>query len=299
MRRSIFLVCLLLVSVCSFGQLDTIYNTKSTEKIPYYEQLYRFKVWRIIDLKEKQNSAFKSPNSDLLKFLIENLKTGVLKGFQPNDFYFEQPQDKVEDFLADGTPQVEAPFEAGREYFMNEKVSFSGKIYSSTGNNNKGHSPDEKNSSFWAYDQDVVKFISASDFSEVMLVEDVIFDKRRSRLYYDIVGFVIRDKDGNPRALINYKEFYDLVEKTFHSKNMKERSTVLWKNRYNPSEDKSYNDAFKLRLFHGVIWKVENPNDDDISSIYAQNRRAYGESVFARWEEEMKMMEKEHNLWEY
>ena len=299
MKRSIFLASLLLVSVVCFAQPDTIYNTKSIEKIPYYEQLYRWKVWRVIDLKEKQNSAFKSPNSDLLKFLIENLKAGELKGYSPTDFYFEQVQSNVEEFLADGTPVVEAAYDANREYFMNEKVSFKGKIYSSTGNNNKNNAPDQPNSSYWAFDQDVVKFLSSNDLSSVMLVEDVIFDKRRSRLYYDINGFVINDKDGNPRALINYKEFSDLVEKKFHSKNMKERSTVLWKNRYNPSEDKSYTEAFKLRLFHGVIWKVENPNDDDITTIYTNNKRTYGESIFARWEEEMRMMEKEHNLWEY
>jgi hypothetical protein len=297
MIRSIFLVCLLLVSVCSFGQLDTIYNTKSVEKIPYYEQLYRFKVWRDIDLKEKQNAAFKSPNSDLIRFFIENLKTGALKGYLPNDFYFEQPQANVDEFLADGNPQTADPFDPKKTYFAQERIAYQGKIYSSTVNDNSNHLPTD--TQWWSFESNMVNFISENQLSSVTMVEDVIFDKRRSRMYYDIVGFIIKDKDGNPRALVNYKEFYDLVEKTFHSKSMRERSTVMWKNRYNPSEDKSYNDAFKLRLFHGVILKVENPDDLDITTIYTNNKRAYGESVFARWEEEMKMMEKEHNLWEY
>jgi hypothetical protein len=74
---------------------------------------------------------------------------------------------------------------------------------------------------------------------------------------------------------------------------------VQWRNRYNPAENRTFNDAFKLRLFHGVIDKVENPDDRSITEIYRANNRSYWESVFARWEEEMKLMEKEHNLWEY
>jgi hypothetical protein len=52
-------------------------------------------------------------------------------------------------------------------------------------------------------------------------------------------------------------------------------------------------------LFHGVISKVENPDDLDIVSIITRNGRSYREAIYARWEEELKMMEKEHNLWEY
>jgi hypothetical protein len=48
-----------------------------------------------------------------------------------------------------------------------------------------------------------------------------------------------------------------------------------------------------------VLSKVENPDDRTIQQVYEMNGRTIGESVFARWEEEMKMMEKEHNLWEY
>ena len=300
MKRSILLFCLLLAAFSGFAQLDTILNTKSLERIPYYEQLYRYKVWRTLDLNEKQNSAFRSPNSNLFSFLLDNVKSGNLKIYSPIDFFFEEPQANLDEILGDGAPVVEPPYNATQKYFVNEKVSYQGKIYTSNANDNVGLDPsDPKNSSYWVYERDVVNYLKPQELTSVMIVEDVIFDKRRSRLYYDVVGFIITDKNNNPRGLISYKEFADLVEKKYHSKNMKERSTVLWKNRYNPSEDKSYVDAFKLRLFHAVIWKVENPDDMDISTIYQANKRSYTESVFARWEEEMKMMEKEHNLWEY
>jgi Gliding motility associated protein GldN len=242
----------------------------------------------------------KTPNSNLFKFLLDNVQSGDLKIYGPVDFYFEEPQTNFDELLADGAPVSEAPYNPAQNYYVSEKVSYKGKIYSSNTNDNKGLDPsDPKNSSYWVYERDVVNLLKPESMTSIQMVEDVIFDKRRSRLYYDIVGFIITDQNNNPRGMVNYKEFVDLVEKKFHSKNMRERSTVLWKNRYNPSEDKSYVDALKLRLFHGVVSKVENPDDLDMSTIYQANKRSYTESVFARWEEEMKMMEKEHNLWEY
>jgi Gliding motility associated protein GldN len=165
-----------------------------------------------------------------------------------------------------------------------------------------GHAPTDVD--WWQLSPNQTEFFTKDNVVAIQIVEDVIFDKRRSRLYYDpqAIGLLAQkggSTDINPIGYIKYKEFYDLVEKASHSKDMNVRDQVLWRNRYNPSENRSYVDAFKLRLFHGVIDKVENPGDYTILQIYTNNGRTWGESVFARWEEEMKMMEKEHNLWEY
>ena len=64
-------------------------------------------------------------------------------------------------------------------------------------------------------------------------------------------------------------------------------------------QHKNYADAFLLRFFHGVIYKIENPDDDAINDIYRNNGRPYYEGVWAREWSEMMLMEKEHNLWEF
>ena len=76
------------IAILSFGlagaayaQPDTIYNPNSTEKIPYYEQLYRFRVWRTVDLGEKQNAGFKSAQSDLTNFLIKGIQSGAIVAY--------------------------------------------------------------------------------------------------------------------------------------------------------------------------------------------------------------------------
>lgn len=286
------------LSTVAFSQQDTVYNPNSIERIPYYEQLYRFRVWRIVDLNEKQNAGFKSAQSDIANFLLKSIKSGAITAYNDSLTTVLKP----EVILVANQAVNEAPFDPAKSYQMTETAFYNGRNYASIRNDNKGNLPTDP--AWWELTGNQTDFYTKDNIAAMQVIEDVIFDKRRSRLYYDIQAIgVLAQKSGstdlNPIAFIQYKDFYDLVEKTAHSKDMKERDLVMWRNRYNPSENRTFVDAFKLRLFHGVIEKVENPGDRTIQQIYELNGRTYGESVFARWEEEMKMMEKEHNLWEY
>ncbi len=294
---SIFLLSIGLAGVAS-AQQDTVYNPNSTERIPYYEQLYRFRVWRTVDLQEKQNAGFKGAQSDIANFLIKSIQNGTLIAYDDSVKNVKKP----EETLVMNQAIVEPPYDEKKSYFSSETASYNGKNYQSTRNDNVGHPPSDNQ--WWELASSQTEFYTTSSIVAITIIEDVIFDKRRSRLYYDIQSIgILAQKSGstdiNPIAFIQYKDFYNLVEKTAHSKDWKEREKVLWRNRYNPAENRTFTDAFKLRLFHGVIDKVENPDDRSIQQIYERNGRSYGESVFARWEEEMRMMEKEHNLWEY
>jgi hypothetical protein len=189
-----------------------------------------------------------------------------------------------------------------KSYLANEGVSVNGVNYTSLKNDNMGHSPSD--ASWWEKSIDQTTYISSDDVAGLKLVEDVIFDKRRSRMFYDIqaIGIMVQKAGSdqmNPQGYILYRDFAKLVDTYAHSKVLTERDMVLWRNRYNPAENRAFTDAFKLRLFHGVIEKVENPDDLTIEAIFRNNKRSFSESIYARWEEEMKMMEKEHNLWEY
>jgi gliding motility associated protien GldN len=279
-----------------FAQPDTIANINSVDKIPYYEQLYRFRVWREMDLREKQNAGFKSSESDIADFILKSINSGLLTAY---DDSVKNARPAAE-MMVKNAALTEAPYDPKKSYVMTESASYMGKNYQSTRNDNIGHLPTD--AGWWELSPNQTEYFTKESIVSLMVVEDVIFDKRRSRLYYDIqaIGLMV-DRDGNisPLAFVLYKDFHNLVEKASHSKDMKVRNQVLWRNRYNPSENKTFADAFKLRLFHGVIEKVENPDNRTIQSIYEMNGRSYGEAVFARWEEEMKLMEKEHNLWEY
>jgi hypothetical protein len=88
---------------------------------------------------------------------------------------------------------------------------------------------------------------------------------------------------------------YKDIEKVFRAHPKK----AVWFNRQNTAQNKNFADAFLLRLFYGPITKVQNPDDESLLDVYLANGRPYREAIWAGEWEEIKMMEKEHNLWEF
>jgi gliding motility associated protien GldN len=130
--------------------------------------------------------------------------------------------------------------------------------------------------------------------SVIELKEDFIFDKKRSRLYYDIQTVTIAiPSDVNPNGLetpvatFRYKD----LDKLFRSDPKK----FIWFNEYNTAQHKNLADAFDLRLFNGRIIKYSNPMNDDLVKMYGGEKEAMWKSV----QIENELMELEHNLWEY
>ncbi len=307
-----FSLWLVTMSVC-LSQQDTISNPNSLERIPYYEQLYRFRVNRVIDLNEKQNAGFNSRKSSIAKLIIDLLGEGKLHTYggnlgDPADFK-EAVADTTALKMADNyvKSQTQGDWSATKDYLAGDMVIFQGNVFR-VRNNITGAASNTNPQTSGALYEDLGPMtvnLAPANIIGLELIEDVIFDKRRSRLYYDILAFgIVLENPNNleklsTRFYVSYKELIKEVSRLAHSKDLNDRQRVLWQNRYNPSEGKTFIEAFKLRLFHGVISKVENPDDDTIQQIFANNGRSYSEAVFARWEEEMKLMEKEHNLWEF
>ncbi|MBS1681446.1 MAG: hypothetical protein JST48_07020 [Bacteroidetes bacterium] len=326
MKRTLFFCAWLVMGLgSSWAQYDTIFNPNSIEKIPYYEQLYRFRVYRVIDLNEKQNSGFNSRKSSISSLVIDLLKEGKL---HPYGNIFGDPADfQKENTMPDTTAlnlgqnyvksETQGNWDGTRSYLAGDKVMYpddKGEIHVFRLRNdiqapNPGDPANPNpvtSATSWEDLGPMNVTLDAAKIVGLDLIEDVIFDKRRSTLYYDILAFGVVLEDPNNasdklsyRFWFSYKELSKEIDRLAHSKDMNERRRVMWQNMYNPSEGKTFLDAFKLRLFHGVIRKVENPNDETIQQVFEANGRSYSESVFARWEKEMVLMEKEHNLWEY
>jgi len=129
-------------------------------------------------------------------------------------------------------------------------------------------------------------------------MEDMIFDRRRSRLYYDIqaVEIIIPGEKTSAGFNLSLGWFkYKDLEKLFRNNIPK----AVWFNRQNTAQNKNFADAILLRLFQGSIYKIQNPDDETIQETYTGNGRPYYEGVWAREWTEMMLMEKEHNLWEF
>ncbi len=301
MKAVLSIGALMVCSVGVFAQEDIPqYNPNSLNPIPRYEQLYKVRVWRDIRLDEKQNKGFFAMNRQITKLILEGIKSGELADIYLNDSLTTKKA--KEDFLKDVTADVGvAPdvWYPDNDYYENDAVEYNGGTYRAK-RDNRGKNPDSSPDD-WGRDNSIGQPILAqpAQLATLRVMEDVIFDKRRSRLYYDIqsISLIWPGDKGNPRGFdfeVGTFKYKDLI-KLFRN----HPDEAIWFNRYNTAENKSFEDAFLLRLFHGVIFKVENPDNEDIYSVYSGNGESYKVSVWAREWEEIKMMEREHNLWEY
>lgn len=133
----------------------------------------------------------------------------------------------------------------------------------------------------------------AKELNLIELKEDWIFDRKRSRLYYDIqsIGIVL-PADMNPAGFeipVAFFKWKDL-DKLFRSDPKK----FIWYNPQNQAQHKNLADAFDLRLFYGRIWKESNPGDKAFVDLYGDK-----EGLIKSYQAEYELMEKEHGLWEY
>jgi len=297
-----FLVCLMaMAALTSFGQSTHLpqYNPNSIDPIPRYEQHFRVRVWREIDLREKQNEGFFSKNAEISKLLLEAVKSGeIAQIYETDSLTTIKPKSK---FLSDLVQKQATEFPAwdpATNYItQSDIVSYNGKNYEAQ-TDNIGKNPETSTADWQPTPQGKAANYLYSSMTKMQIMEDVIFDRRRSRLYYDIqaIQVVIPGKETNAGvdSYLGWISFKD-AERVFRN----HPREAVWFNRYNTAENKNYADAFLLRLFHPVIYKVENPMDATITDIYSENNRPYREAVWARQWEELKLMEKEHNLWEY
>ena len=274
------------------------YNPHSVATIPKYEQLYKVTVWRRIDLKEKQNKGFFAFNNELSKILIEGVMSGEISHIYENDSLTTEIT--KEEFLARRNMYEEDEgFEEDEwyddePYFMGDPVSYNDVNYESLQDDNEGNTPDTS-PEFWRIEELEALIYENRQISLIDIKEDIIFDKRRSRLYYDIQSITLiipgsetLDNIDTPLGVFSYKEIEDYFRRR--------PDVCIWYNQYNSAENKNLADAFLLRLFRGNLTKVENPDNELIQETYGQFPKEW---VFAAEWLEMELMEKEHNLWSY
>ncbi|MFA0961764.1 gliding motility protein GldN [Roseivirga sp. BDSF3-8] len=297
------MVCALLSSGTSMAQEmdDNGYNPNSVLPIHESDIMWKKRVWRRMDLQEKQNKPFFAYNKEITRLMIDAVKAGILVPYKNDSLTTRMSK---EEFLKN----LEIPeYGGGDELTEEEKaMGFSNEEPADDAWGGDGWSDEGDDSGSTADDgatADSEKTASASDklyfsprdVSVLELQEDMIFDKRRSRLFFDIqsVKMVIpseKFETGLIRELGVFK-YKDLVELF---RNMPEEA--VWFNPHNSAQHKNLADAFTLRLFGARIIKVANPDDAMIVDIYNRSPR---EGIMASQWLEQQLIEFEHNLWEF
>lgn len=278
-------------------------NPDSVRPIDESNIMWKQRLWRRMDLNEKQNQPFFSKGNEITKYLIEWVQSGVLQPYRTDslktkitkeDFLKNLVMENIgnDNALSDaekaagfgteasgttagaddgwGDPKPKAPATGGTAPAKND--GFSNPVPTST---------------------DVNNLYYAKQLSILEIREDAIFDKQRSRLYYDIQSITIiipanMTTAGFDKNVGSFR--YKDLDKLFRS-----NPNCVWYNEQNEAQHKNMADAFDLRLFHARLTKKGNSKDDDLDTIYGGTKQGLIQSQ----QLEYKLMEMEHNLWEY
>jgi len=278
-----FLILFMSVDVSAQEQASA-YNENSVYPIPYVNQMYKRTVWRRMDLEEKQNQPFFSTNNEITRIIINAVKDGILDVYEDDSLNKKMSKEKFLENLKLPEVEEDAGFGGGGDGFGGDSG-----WGDSGGGGGWGDESEESGSGISG-----PMYYDASELTILNIQEDMIFDKVRSRLYYNIQSIeIVIPAEAVATGIeksVGVFRFKDL-ERLFRS--MPERA--IWYNRQNTAHHRNLADAFLLRLFNARVYKVSNPRNDQIADIYLDPKAALIKSQ----QIEHQLIEYEHNLWEY
>ena len=276
---SIFILFLVVfISIEASAQEEELSaNENSVYPIPYANQMYKRTVWRRMDLKEKQNRPFFSTSNEITRIIIDAVNNGLIYPYEDDSLNKRMSKEQFLENLKLPTDE-EDDFGAADAGFGDDSGGWGG-------------------DAGWGDEEEAapsVQYYDATQLNIMRIKEDMIFDQVRSRLYWDIQSFEMiipatEVATGIEKSVGVFK--YKDLEPLFRSM----PGRAIWYNRQNTAQHRNMADAFLLRLFNARVVKVSNPRDDWIQDISPDQRSA----LFKSQQEEYKLIEYEHNLWEF
>lgn len=235
------------------------YDPLSVRKIHISDIMYKMQVWRTLDLREKCNQPLFAKDNQITKAIIDEVYAGRLIAYAKDSLTKILTIDEFKEKVIDpASAQVDAD---GNPIPNTGQPFMPSQLY-------------------------VLKFR-----------ENLVFDKQRSRFYYDIQTITLfvpaefNTLKGTETEVASFK-YKDLV-RVF--RNM---PTAKWYNSQNRAEDKKVADAMDLRLFCSRIIKVSNPKDamiEDMSEYNTSDKSI----LIASQKYEYDLVAKENEVWDY
>jgi Gliding motility associated protein GldN len=276
-------------------------NPDSVRPIDESNIMWKQRLWRRMDLQEKQNQPFFSKGNEITKYLIEWVQSGVLQPYRTDSLKSKiTKEDFLKNLVMENSIGDNALSDAEKAAgFGNETAGGTTAGADDGWGDPKPKTPAAGGTA--ANDPFAQKpavntggeYYFPKELSVLVIREDAIFDKQRSRLYYDIQSITIiipanKTTAGFDKEVASFK--YKDLDKLFRS-----NPNCVWYNEQNEAQHKNMADAFDLRLHHARLVKKGNSKDDDLDTIYGGTRKG----LIMSQQLEYELMEKEHNLWEY
>jgi gliding motility associated protien GldN len=248
------------------------FNKYSVRPVHQSDVMFKKTILRAVDLREKQNKPLFSKNKEITKMLLEAVERGDLKPYK-TDSLEEGPMLTIEEFkeaMKIPSDQAELTEEEKAIALANGDSS----VLVTSGEN----------------------YYFPRDLYQMQFKEDLIFDKQRSRMYYDVHAITMLVPSDHPSNIKGIEipvasfKFKDVVAV------LKDNPNAVWFNPQNDAQHKSIADAVELRLFSSYIIKVSNPDDAYLVDIYGGDQQ---KGIMASQWAAFELLEYEHNLWEF
>jgi hypothetical protein len=302
-------------------------TTGAVRAIPVSDQMFRKTIWRAIDLREKQNLPMYSDGKEIGRVIIDAVKRGELQAYKNDSvtstltakemsenmsYAIEAPISADGDDWGAGAPPAKSTKKAaaaddgwGAPVASSKKPSATKRVAVL---DSKGK-PVKKNGKT-VYRTVPVSSVAVApppppkttdeyrpkDLYQMELSEEMIFDKKRSRMYHQIKTISLKlpstlpqNTSGLEKNVATFK-YADLV-KVFRNN----PQTAIWFNAQNDAQHKNLADAFELWLFNSYITKISNPAGDDLASQYGGERQG----LLASQQIAADLVEYEYNLWSF
>lgn len=278
-------------------------NPDSVRPIDDSNIMWKQRLWRRMDLNEKQNQPFFSKGNEITKYLIEWVQSGVLQPYRGDSLKTKiTKEDFMKNLVMENTIGDNALSDAEKAAGFGTEAGGTAAGADDGWGDPKPKTPGAGGTTPPANDgfgntpkpaSSNGEYYFPKELSILEIREDAIFDKQRSRLYYDIQSITVivpanKTTAGFDKTVASFK--YKDLDKLFRS-----NPNCVWYNEQNEAQHKNMADAFDLRLFHARLTKKGNSKNDDLDTIYGGAKQGLIQSQ----QLEYKLMEMEHNLWEY
>lgn len=308
-------------------QATSTATTGAIRQIPVSDQMFRKTIWRAIDLREKQNRPMFSDGKEISRVIIDAVNRGELQAYK-NDSVTStfSPKEMTANMSyaieapispdADGGDWGGAPAPKGAKKAVAANDGWGAPVAATPASAGKRvRVLDSKGKPVKKNGQYVYKTVRTStvaavpppppatsaayrpkDIYQMELTEEMIFDKKRSRMYHQIktvslkLPSTLKDNTSGLEKNIATFKYSDLV-KVFRNN----PQTAIWFNAQNDAQHKNLADAFELWLFNSYIVKVSNPSGDDLATQYGSQR----EGLLAAQQTAADLVEYEYSLWSF
>ncbi|MCA8832262.1 type IX secretion system ring subunit PorN/GldN [Hymenobacter pini] len=282
------------VAASAQEQATTASSNGSYRPIPNSDIMFRKTIWRAIDLREKQNKPMFAEGKEISRVIIDAVKRGELQAYKNDSLTSTFSSKEVIGNMSYAEASAGLSDEERAAGFSEDTGDGWGapapRSNNRNGRNNRQAAAPARPAAPPSYEY------RPKDIYQMELKEDMIFDKKRSRMYHDIKSLTLlvpstlsANTSGIEKPIGTFK-YSDLV-RVFRANPDK----AIWFNPQNDAQHKNLADAFELWLFNSYIVKVSNPSDSRLDEIYGGQQQG----ILASQQAAADLIEYEYNLWSF